>query len=86
MMVAKSQYTEKEVSNWLESYQCKLLSPYVNQKSELVYTCKCGEEMRNTFLRLKKFCKDPYCINCRREENRKKIYEEVIEVIMKYNL
>ncbi|GIN99808.1 hypothetical protein J5TS2_04770 [Brevibacillus halotolerans] len=86
MMAAKSRYTEKEASNWLGSYQCKLLSPYVNQKSELVYACKCGKEMRNTFLRLRKFCKDPYCINCRREEKRKKIYEEVIEVIMKYNL
>lgn len=85
-MIAKSQYTQNEVKSWFKSYQCKLISPYVNQKSELAYSCKCGKEMHNTFQRLKKFCKDPYCINCRREEKRNKIYEEVIEVIMKYNL
>ncbi|OAJ72449.1 hypothetical protein AYJ08_18295 [Brevibacillus sp. SKDU10] len=84
--MATSQYTQSEVNLWFESYRCKLLSPYVNQKNELVYLCKCGQEMHNSFVRLKKFCKDPYGINCRREEKRKKIYEEIIEVIMKYNL
>ncbi|RNB52697.1 hypothetical protein EDM57_21150 [Brevibacillus gelatini] len=80
----RQRFTKSEVNQWFEDRYCKLITEeYLNQRQLLEYQCKCGKLLKNTFQRLRNFCKDPYCLDCRRNDTKEQRRIDAEELMSK---
>jgi len=76
--------TKEDVIDWFNHWGCTLITTdYLNQDQLISYFCKCGKEMKNTMKRLKRSCKDPYCLECRRKDAKEQKRRDAEELMKK---